>query len=170
MRQISFTTCFFVFICLAQAGAVETPRLLFSASFENQLDSEESSGNPIATVSPGGVNLEEGHNGMGVRVETGGLLSYEIANNLNTRNGTLAFWFKPLTPIGTRTNWDRLFDTHDANGSSLRLQFVKGSPGFYAALSADGNTSITPVISVADWEVGQWRHVTLTWDSQVAVI
>ena len=95
---------------------------LLSLRFENSLNGE-SGEIPVASIL---TTHEPGVSGQSVALGTGSRISYQAANNINSREGTIEFWIRP--------NWNGndglVHPIIDWNGSTYGgMTFLKAENG-----------------------------------------
>lgn len=120
-------------------------------------------------LSQQGISYTTGKVGQAVQLDATGHLRYPVANNLDSREGTIEFWVQP--------NWD-------GSAKDIRVFFEAGdnfNNGIF--LSKDGASNLrflqwgddptTPAVEVTterglgfsglNWVKGQWYHIAATW-------
>lgn len=120
-------------------------------------------------LSQQGFTYTTGKVGQAVQLDATGHLRYPVANNLDSREGTIEFWVQP--------NWD-------GSAKDIRVFFEAGdnfNNGIF--LSKDGASNLrflqwgddptTPAVEVTterglgftglNWVKGQWYHLAATW-------
>jgi len=136
------------------------PRPLFSLSFEDSLDAEESGGQETPTRARGAAFVE-GIQGRAVLMAPGGELRYEETGNLDKRRGTLVVWFRPSWKVaGPGLHF--LFREEDLAGSGSNLFVLHTYPGWVQFLPGDREGRFRK--GQVPWHPGEWHQAAVAWD------
>jgi hypothetical protein len=161
----------FSFIALMSLKSISTyaqeEQLLIH--FDKGMDADKALGNKKATVTGATLTAEQkGFKGEALQIHDGNTVVYEGANNLEHREGTIAFWFKPSWSSGDKRA-HTLFSAKLASGAIFRLstgceEDPKLKAPFYFLLqnwkgaNAPVNFSFTAdewVHIIASWQIGE---------------
>lgn len=98
-------------------------------------------------------------------------LAWPVEDNLDPSAGTIEFWFQPRF-----SEWDEanqrylhyLFDARRGTSAGIALLIIRTPEGQTLQFSEQGPEAgdVTLSVDVGDWEAGQWKRITLTWQGR----
>ena len=129
------------------------------------MEKEQPISNQKGAISLYGASVEDGRNGKAIRLTNSGWAQYFLPVKLNTREGSISFWIKPL--------WS---EVDKRSQTFLSMSWVDGRDG-YLALSQgwwepDGSQRLYFILNNQDYihcslpyklVPGFWTHFTVTW-------
>ncbi len=134
---------------------------LLSLRFENTLIGELGE---VPVTSPSMAFLP-GVVGQSANFLAGSQLSYQSANNINSKEGTVEFWIKPnwngtVNPPRTILNWNGT----DYGGMTIDVAF-----GDLSLIMNKFVANRAVQLDVRDWKAGEWHYVAVTYSNTTKV-
>ncbi|QJU59236.1 LamG domain-containing protein [Sphingomonas sp. AP4-R1] len=160
--------------CLAAAATAQTARpdgLLFSLSGDHGLVAEHAGGRAAPIFAEGAKTVPDGWQGAALSLADDLTLAWPAPGNVFAQRGTLSFFFRPRTPLGTTpfpvfrigasdgTSWDMAWARIDWNGHGFDA-FVTDTGLARTRVSA----KLTAIPSPKTWV-----HVAFAWDETTGV-
>ena len=157
--------------CTAPAAAQDSTGLLFRASADKSLNADYAAGDPVPNFRSGVDITPDGAIAGAARWADDGYVAWKAPGNMRADRGTLAFFWRARTPVGTapfvifragfadHSSWDMAFLRIDWNGHG------------FDAFVTDANLSRIRV----SWAIPQapaadaWSHIAFAWDETVGV-
>jgi hypothetical protein len=162
-----FLNLFFLFVATFVSGS----DLLLNVGFEGTLKADKANGSNIPTTK----RMQEpqfvkGFSGNAVRMTKDAGIYYETVNNINLKEGTIAFWIRPVDwePAGKTKSYHWIFAVNKSGAKVDRLQLFK-MPGPMLMLFIGKKDSIKQIpFSTRKWKKNQWHFVAFSWNSERA--
>jgi hypothetical protein len=153
--------------CAAPAAAA-SPRLLLRANFDRE---------PSCLSGQAGTPPGIGGRGSALLLGTGAECAFPGAGHLNARAGTLSFWAQPHDWNDGEGRYQVLFDwSGQANGRPFRMYVDSPAEPKVVRLGLAFGNSQDPrqrqfqIYAHANWEIGRWQKVDVTWDEHEIVL
>ncbi|MDO6414341.1 LamG-like jellyroll fold domain-containing protein [Sphingomonas sp. BIUV-7] len=157
----------------AQSGAETSlgDGLLFSLSGDTGLVAEKAAGKAAPIFADGAKIIPDGRSGSALGLANELTLAWPAPGNIMAQRGTLSFFFRARTPLGTTpfplfrigdsdgTSWDMAWGRIDWNGHGFDA-FVTDTGLARTRVSTKIDTIPTPTA---------WTHVTFGWDETSGV-
>ena len=142
---------------------------LISSADENDLlilnfDNSPDGNSGEIPIQASGITYQTGVVNAGINLSTGSLLTYQSAQNIDSREGTIDFWIKPSWNGNDNLNHTILSYGYAggiliAKDGANNLRMMLNRLGYYSGGEIDVSTNI------GSWVSGQWRHVAFTWSN-----
>jgi len=150
-----YITCFDIDKDFAKYSSYAADKnTLFYASYDSSTAAEKG-GMPLPLS--GGAEIADARYGSGVKLDAADKLAYDAAGILDTGNGTVEFWFKPVLNTGSI---QYLFYLQGSSGS-LSLSRLGNSLTFL--IKSPSGTFAVDSTSLALGD--RWHFVALTWEN-----
>ncbi|HXC53939.1 MAG TPA: LamG-like jellyroll fold domain-containing protein [Rhizomicrobium sp.] len=156
--------------CLFGVGAAAAPAgdsgLLFHLSFDKDLTADTARGVAAPNIADRVKVVPGGHAGAYLQLADDGVVSWHAAGNIFAQRGTLAFFWRARTPLGSgqfpifrvgygdHTSWDMTWLRIDYNGHGFDAMVTD------ASLARVRVSYALPVLPKPD----EWLHLALAWD------
>jgi hypothetical protein len=153
------------------AAAQSADGLLFYASGDKGLTADIAGGDRQPNFASGVSNVPDGHAGGAFRWADDGYIAWRAPGNIYAQRGTLAFDWRPRTPLGVAPF--AIFRVGFADHSSWDMAFLRidwNGHGFDAFVT-DANLSRVRVSVKLDKVPApdSWTHIAFAWDEAVGV-
>ncbi len=114
-----------------------------------------------------GTAFEPGRYGQGVEFDSGDMLTYSTAGNLNRTAGGIEFWLRPDWN-GDDGQDHAFFEVGD--GWFNRIRLAKDAADNFRFVVWASSSEFGTAHWVGDWQAGEWHHIAATWrDSEIAL-
>ncbi|MES1971160.1 MAG: LamG-like jellyroll fold domain-containing protein [Pseudomonadota bacterium] len=157
--------------CGTARAAPDPTGLLFRASADKSLIADVAVGDAVPNFQSDVAIVPTGKTGGAIQWQDGGYVAWRAPGNIYAQRGTLAFFWRPRTPVGEAPFV--LFRVGFADHSSWDMAFLRidwNGHGFDAFVT-DANLARRRVsfrigqLPAAD----QWKHIAFAWDETVGV-
>ena len=147
------------------------PQLLFRASGDSGFVAERAAGDPVPNFQDKVATVSDGAIGGAIRWADDGVLAWNAPGNIYAQRGTLAFFWRPRTPVGEapfvifrvgfadHSSWDMAFLRIDWNGHGVDA-FVTD-----ANLARSRVSFRIAALPAPD----EWHHLAFAWDETIGV-
>ena len=152
------------------------PKRTFHVTFDKwDTVADEAGGNPKSDFNASLMlrQPEGAFSRAGIRIETGERLSYDLPGNIDTRRGTISFWFKPY--MWNDQHWKRRItllrvDMGDIKGwmliGCMENTFFQFNIWGQDVMGGDPTAGQQAGARIPDWSLDPvWHKVDVTWDS-----
>ncbi|MBI4028464.1 MAG: LamG domain-containing protein [Verrucomicrobia bacterium] len=166
-----FNTLLFITASLVAAADMVEP--CFYASWDESLSADRSAGatGPVkaglAETDP--KSARKGKAGLNAKVE-GAHVDYATKGMWPSKDGTVAFWYRPhFDPPTNTTRHGLLYATTEKNptANQFNIRFDSSqSPYDELQVVYQSNGEVKMAIIKPKWKAGEWRHVAVTWDKE----
>lgn len=141
--------------------------LTFYNSFENGLKEEQSLETSSLISTDNAFALEEGIAGkaliVGIENAKKGLsYEYSAEGNIDLKEGTVAFWVKPLDWNGNDKYFHHFFEARGADSELIIYKYIESDKLFFLFGPRSAQWTIA-YSSVAEWKPGEWHFVACSW-------
>lgn len=141
--------------------------LTFYNSFENGLKEEQSLETSSLISTDNAFALEEGIAGkaliVGIENDKKGLsYEYSAEGNIDLKEGTVAFWVKPLDWNGNDKYFHHFFEARGADSELIIYKYIESDKLFFLFGPRSAQWTIA-YSSVAEWKPGEWHFVACSW-------
>ncbi len=153
---------------IAWGLATAMPPPSFYASFDGTLDATTTDGVTAASDAlSADFAFVEGLKGQAVRLRGKSGIAYALAKNVDARQGTVSFWYKPEWNAENARKWRFLF----AFAAPEEERFARIGSGLIRVWSYDGNPRADPsdaldgYLTFPPFCPGVWHHVAYVWSA-----
>jgi hypothetical protein len=165
MNRLLFCLCFAVAMAApASVLGAGVEDILFRATFDETADAEIARGRVEPKAVNGPLAFEEGRYGQAlVAGEEGTVVEYRIEGNLDVKQGSISFWFKPVDwePSEKRSHVFLRFPF-----ASLFRIFTDEAGQLVFEVGTDLAARCGVSASLAGLEKGAWTRVVATWSAE----
>ena len=150
--------------CCAAVQGAGINDILFRAPFDAGTDAELARGHAAPKAVSGPVRFEPGRFGQALVVgENGATLEYRIEGNLDSRQGAVSFWFKPVnwSPAETRSH---MFLRYLHGGIFRIFTSENGRLVFEVGPDLAERRRVSAALTALRPEA--WAHVVVTWSTE----
>ncbi|MEG3147990.1 LamG-like jellyroll fold domain-containing protein [Sphingomonas sp. RT2P30] len=170
-RRLLAASAVLALVIASPAVAQDGTGLLFRVSADKSLTADLAMGDPLPNFRSGVDVVPDGAIGGAARWQDDGYVAWKAPGNIRAARGTLAFFWRPRTPVGEAPF--NIFRVGFADHSSWDMAFLRidwNGHGFDAFVT-DANLSRIRV----SWRIDvppapdAWRHIAFAWDETKGV-
>lgn len=167
--QKYITSLLIIFITTLSINASDD--LLLNVRFDGTLKADKANGlNLPAIKRMEQPQFSKGISGNAVRLNKSAKIVYSLENNIDLKQGTIAFWIRPIDwePSKRTKNYHWIFSANKTGAKVDRLQFFK-MPGPMMLLFIGEKDNIKQIpFSTSKWKTNQWHCIAFSWNSDRA--